>query len=370
MGVIYKNLGGSKRLQEIVFAGSHDASITDKSDSAAQTQDLDVGGQADAGVRLFDIRILAKKDSGGGASLVGYHGSGGGKSTSQFASQHTGKTQNVTTNSKMSYGVTGEKLSKMLNQAKAFVEKTGEFLIFKFDKSTNYKLIADYCIKLLGDNIYKPIGLEFSKLSLDNLSKKVVCVFNDKALKEMKPYTTKDGILGFRSLKGKDGMGVYEKDYPGLQYYGKGGTAWWKVYQTNKMKMKDNEGIQKKMLLAMARQEDDFAANVLGMMYWTSTGFTSSIRDRNENVMWGATGITRMGELWRQGLESSISTQLQRDQIKVLEFKGVKRMKAYFPNIIMIDFADEDKCKTIYDLNTVAEQRLEAAYKKYTKAKG
>ena len=54
------------------------------------------------------------------------------------------------------------------------------------------------------------------------------------------------------------------------------------------MKLKDNEGIQEKMLLAMGAVEDDFAANVLGMMYWTSTGSVSSIRERNENMMWGA----------------------------------------------------------------------------------
>ncbi|HTV42645.1 MAG TPA: hypothetical protein VMF08_18925 [Candidatus Sulfotelmatobacter sp.] len=359
----YRDLGGSKRLQEIVFAGSHDASITSGS-SSAQTQDLDIGGQAAAGVRLFDLRILARKFKDGGASLVGYHGVARGKSTSQFTSSHTGKTQDVKTNSDI-MGEFGQKLSTMLKQGKDFVEKTGEFLIFKFDKCSNYPLVADYCTKLLGTAIYKPIGIEFSKLTLNDLKKKVVCVFNDGALKEMKGYGAKDGILGFRSLKGKDGVGVYDPEYPGLQYYGKGGTDWKKIYQTNNMKMKDNQDIQKKMLLAMARQEDDFAANVLGMMYWTSTGFTSSIRKRNENTMWGGTGVARMGQLWREGLEASISTQLQRDQIKTLTYKGVTRMKAYFPNIIMIDFADPGKCKTIYDLNKVAEEKLAAAYNKY-----
>lgn len=369
MSVLYRNLGGTKRLQEIVFAGSHDASIT-SGGSSAKTQDLDIGGQAAAGVRLFDLRILARKFKDGGASLVGYHGIKGGKGSGTFSSSHTGNTHDLKTNSKMTGGEFGEKLSKMLKQGKDFVERTDEFLIFKFDKCSNYSLIAEYCIKLLGPAIYKPIGKEFSKLTLDDLKKKVVCVFNDSVLKEMKPYTAADGILGFRSLKGKDGMGVYKPEYPGLQYYGKGGTDWKKIYQTNNMKMKDNEGIQKKMLLAMARSEDENSANVLGMMYWTSTGFTSSIRDRNENTMWGKTGVNRMGELWRQGLEASISTQLQRDQIKTLEFGGVTRMKAYIPNIVMIDFADPGKCKTIYDLNTAAEQRLAEAYNQYLKSKG
>jgi hypothetical protein len=32
----------------------------------------------------------------------------------------------------------------------------------------------------------------------------------------------------------------------------------------------------------------------------------------------------------------------------------------YMPNIVMIDFADPDKCRYIYDLNTVAAVRLAA----------
>src|ERR1051325_2962832 len=101
----------------------------------------------------------------------------------------------------MKYGVFGLRLSEMLTQAKDFVESTQEFLIFKFDKCTNYPLIAEYCVSLLGDNIYKPIGIEFGKLTLDDLKKKVVCVFSDSALPAMKPLTAADGILGFRSLK-------------------------------------------------------------------------------------------------------------------------------------------------------------------------
>jgi len=365
MGIRYKTLlDGSRRLTEIIFAGSHDASITSGS-SSAQTQSKNIAEQADAGVRLFDLRILARKYDDGSASLVGYHGISGGKGKDSYSNTHTGKTHNLKTNSSIK-GEFGEHLSDMLKQARKFVEDTGEFLIFKFDKSTNYAVIAEYCVKLLGDSIYKPIGIEFGKLTLDDLSKKVVCVFNDSALTEMKPFTAADGILGFRSLRGdNNAVGRYDAKYPGLQYYGKGGTDWKKIYQTQNMKMKDNEGIQKKMLLKMGKQKEDFAADVLGMMYWTSTGFTSSIKDRDEKAMWGKTGVRRMNELWRQGLEASIANQLERDRIKVLEFGGVRRMKAYFPNIIMIDFADEGKCQTIADLNTVADRLLAEAYDKY-----
>ena len=363
MPIRYMNLsGGGRRLQETVFAGSHDASITDGS-SYAQTQDLEIWDQADQGVRLFDLRILARRE-GKTIELVGYHGSAGGKKSVTAPSPFKqGTRHNVETVKKIS-GEFGLSLAGMLKDAKDFVEKTGEFLIFKFDKCTNYPVIAEYCVEILGDNIYKPIDKEFSKLTLNDLSKKVVCVFNHKELKNMGPYCEADGILGFKSLKGeKNSVGNYDADFRGLQYYGKGGTNPFKLYQTNKMKRNDNEGKQKKMLTAMGAVEDDFAANVLGMMYWTSTGSVSSIRERNEITMWSKTGVRRMGELWREGLEASISTQLQRDEIRYRKHGGVKRLKAYFPNFIMIDFAELGKCQAIYDLNMAADQRLVEAYK-------
>ena len=47
---------------------------------------------------------------------------------------------------------------------------------------------------------------------------------------------------------------------------------------------------------------------------------------------------------------------------------GVTRLKAYFPNIVMIDFADLTKGQAIYDLNTAPDQRLVSAYKDWKKA--
>ena len=369
MPIRYLNMsGGSRRLYETVFAGSHDASITSGS-SYAQTQDLNITGQADAGVRLFDLRILARKE-GDAVKLVGYHGSPGGKETVNADSPFIANKQHTLQTNKKISGEFGLSLGRMLKQAKKFVESTDEFLIFKFDKCTNYPLIAEHCVELLGNAIYKPIGTEFGKLQLDDLRQKVVCVFPFKELGNVGGYTDADGILGFKSLKGeKNSVGTYDPNFPGLQYYGKGGTKAWKFYQTNKMKLKDNEGIQEKMLLAMGAVEDDFAANVLGMMYWTSTGSLSSIRERNENTMWGASGVRRMGELWREGLEASIATQLQRDEIRFMKHGGVKRLKAYFPNIVMIDFADLTKGQAIYDLNTAADQRLISAYQTWKKAR-
>jgi hypothetical protein len=362
-------LGEAKRISEIVFAGSHDASITGGS-SNAQTQSMDIALQAKAGVRLFDLRIAAKRHGDGSASLVGYHGSAFSDKKETLTSKVSGSVHQLET-SKRIMGEFGLKLSDMLRDAKVFVETTGEFLIFKFDKCTNYKLIAEYCITILGDNIYKAAdNAEFSKLTLGDLSKKVVCVFSEKGLPEMAPFTHRQGILGFKSLRGeKNSVGRYDATYPGLQYYGKGGTAAWKIWKSNSSKIKENEDKQRKMLMAMARQEDDWAADVLGMMYWTSTGSVSSIADRNKE-MWGDSGVSRMHDLWAEGLEASISTQLERDRIKALEYGGKRRVKAYFPNIIMIDFADAGKCKSIIELNDVVDYRLAKAYDKYVSKRG
>lgn len=75
-----------------------------------------------------------------------------------------------------------------------------------------------------------------------------------------------------------------------------------------------------------------------------------------------------MGELWREGLKASIDTQLQREEIRTMAHGGVKRLKAYLPNIVMIDFADLTKGQAIYDLNTAADQQLISAYQNWKKA--
>ncbi len=59
MDHLYIELGPDKQLNEIVFAGSHDAGISGGG-SNAKTQSLDILGQAQAGVRFFDVRVAAQ----------------------------------------------------------------------------------------------------------------------------------------------------------------------------------------------------------------------------------------------------------------------------------------------------------------------
>lgn len=368
MEINYYRLGPHRRLHEIIFAGSHDASIT-SGKSHVQTQDLDIYGQAKVGVRLFDLRILALGDKHG-ASLLGYHGKGEKAKKLHMHSDHTGRNHDVSVSPGMKMGSAGLKLSNMLNQAKRFVSEPdtrNEFLILKFDKCENWQLIAETCISILGDKIYiKNNEKEFGKLTLGEIAGKVICVFSEAAFAEMNIASFyPKGILSFRSVKANSGEGsAYKANYPGMQYCGKGGTRWWAAWKTNQGKLKENYSKQEMMMLDMACANDINSPNVLGMMYWTATGSTSSIRTRDEHL-WSQTGVFKMHELWRNGLEQSIGHQLQQERIKYLTRGGVMRMKAFFPNIIMIDFASYDKCKTIYGLNAVKDNLLAAAFNKY-----
>jgi len=58
---------------------------------------------------------------------------------------------------------------------------TSEFLILKFDKCTNWRLIADICVKELDGYLYTGSD-SLNEKTLDNLKKKVVVLFTKKGL--------------------------------------------------------------------------------------------------------------------------------------------------------------------------------------------
>lgn len=368
MPVRYYTLGANRRLSEIVFAGAHDASITGGGQNA-QTQGLDIAKQAEAGVRIFDLRILARTrgESGNAAQLVGYHGAPAKKTKTQTMVA-TNQQRNIVVANKMKTGTFGMALTTMLRQATEFVSSTNEFLIFKFDKCTNYQLIAEYCVQYLGTAIYDNGGT-IGRKTLDELKNKVVCIFPDKGIQQIQGLGAGDGILGWKNLNGKEGpwynkksvVKPYAVNFDGLQYYGKGGTDPMKFWKGSNKKMKENEAKQGKLAKRMGTNESVYSPDVLGMMYWTTTGLLESISNRNDK-MWNLTGINRMSELWKSGLEQSIGMQLQQDQIFVRNHGGVRRLKAHFPNIIMIDFADDDKCEPIFSLNEAKDTMLAKAY--------
>src|SRR5690349_8464741 len=136
--ITYYDLGPNKKLNEIVMAGSHDAGITQGA-SNVQTQDLDILGQANAGVRIFDIRItgaiVKKGPADNVVALKAFHGGASSTKTTGI-DLRTNQTTEMKTGLK--YGEYGMTLSKILNDSKKFVTQNNtEFLLLKFDKCSN-----------------------------------------------------------------------------------------------------------------------------------------------------------------------------------------------------------------------------------------
>jgi hypothetical protein len=353
--VNYFELGPDKQLNEIVVAGSHDAGITGGG-SNVRTQSLNIGEQARAGVRVFDLRIAAATVPGKfgmhkGAELRAFHADGK-LMKNESKTRHledVGRSVTIT-RTKLRGGAFGMGLSAMLDDARDFVEsKEGatEFLILKFDKCLNWPLIAEACTDVLGNAIYKGGG-NLNTTKLKDLQGKVIVVFSSGGLKELKgAFRPTDGILGFRNLYDKSGGGAtYSQSFAGLQYYGKGGTS---VVKPN-AKKKQGKLMEGAKLLGNP--------DVMGMMYWTTTGLFESIRKRNDR-MWDPPNVAKLRKLWSQGLQDFV---VHSNPFHVPEGSpavGPLR-KRYMPNIVMIDFADELKCQQIRDLNDLSAHDLAA----------
>jgi hypothetical protein len=353
----YYTLGNTKRLCDIVVSGSHDAGITSGDDNV-QMQNLDIFAQAQAGVRVFDLRIAAMKESSISAAPVlfkAFHADpllmhNKEKKNKQVFDLNAGKFD-VTTTKLPAGGAFGMRLPKILSDAKDFVKyNSSEFLILKFDKSTNWSLVARVCVQELGNAIYTGVG-SLNEKTLDDLKGKVVVVFTPKGIAEVSAqgYGAHNGILGCRSLtKG----GGYNPGYDGLQYIGKGGTSPLDG-DSDIGKIASNYEKQSGLMRLGAAHTDP---EVMGMMYWTTTGLNRSILERN-NVMWAAEQRPMLTRLWMDGFQESIEMRLAR-HVDPTQYANGALLKAFMPNIVMVDFADLDKCKFIYDLNTTAATML------------
>lgn len=184
---------------------------------------------------------------------------------------------------------------------------------------------------------------------LRDLAGRVICVFSDKGVIEIaqqRNWGPIHGILGFTNLS-SSGVG-YKDDYPGLQYYGKGGTSVVKPFN----KLTQNEKKQRKLIEGSKQAGPE----VMGMMYWTTTGILESIDERND-AMWDAPNVRKLKGLWAQGLAEYV---YQRNPLAIPEGSpaiGPVR-KQRMPNIVMIDFADERKCAVIRGLNDLTPDQL------------
>jgi hypothetical protein len=357
--ITYHEIGANKRLNEITIAGSHDAGVREGAGNV-QTQKYDIIRQAMEGVRVFDIRIAAQSHAapgGGGrqATLKAFHSSiTRNKTKSRFVTD-VGRQMNVN-RSRVVGGAFGESLSQMLDDARDFVQMFGknEFLILKFDKCKNWSVIAEACIERLGNTIYNTPA-NVNTQTLDDLKGKVIVVFGPGGMRELHalPMTQwpngrpwgEAGILGFRNLYSG---GSYDASFHGIQYYGKGGTSVTKPFR----KLRQNVKKQTKILDGSQSTHPD----TLSMMYWTTTGIFESIRKRNDG-MWDAPNVHRMKKLWASGLREHVEQRFVGHDTDGVPLLGMRR-RLHMPNIVMIDFADQEKCRHIRELNDMTDQQI------------
>ena len=353
--VNYFELGGDKQLNEIVFAGSHDAGITSGGKNV-KTQSLDIEGQALAGVRIFDLRVAAtsgaKVDGVKTVELKSFHAPGLKNETKVRNLPGVGTVELERSKFK-SGGDWGLGLTDILDGAKRFVQSDAgktEFLLLKFDKSTNWTWIAEACTRLLGDTIYKGGG-NLNTTKLKDLRGKVVVLFSSAGASECRVrFGPEDGILTWKNLYDKEtGSTAYVRHHGGLQYYGKGGTT------LNPTKNKLDANIEKQGKLLQGAKAFGLE-EVVRMMYWTSTGLLESIEKRNDG-MWQAPNVVKMQKLWKEGLEEYIEYTNPLALPEGSPAVGPTR-KRYMPNIVMIDFADDAKCRVIRALNDLSPDDL------------
>ena len=76
--------------------------------------------------------------------------------------------------------------------------------------------------------------------------------------------------------------------------------------------------------------------------------------------MWTAKGVTRLQGLWKAGLAEAIEDRIA-NHIDPTSYASAPVLKTFMPNIVMIDFADDSKCREIHALNGVAATELTAA---------
>ena len=355
--ITYYELGPDKQLNEIVVAGSHDAGIT-SGGTNVKTQSLDIGEQAHAGVRVFDLRIAAQtlsvQQAGfpKQAELKAFHANPAAMKN-EMKSRSLGGAPPVDlmrTKFKLDAGDFGLGLNQMLRDARQFVsiDAPNEFLILKFDKCLNWHLIADACRTELGDQMLtRDLNLNIQKLR--DLAGHVICVFSDKGAKEIalhRNWGPTDGILKFINLSSSNDH--YTNRYSGLQYYGKGGTSVVKPFN----KLTQNEKKQRKLIGGATKAGPE----VMGMMYWTTTGIFESIDERND-TMWEAPNVAKLKRLWAQGLAEYVYSENPLALPEGSPAIGPVR-KQKMPNIVMIDFADERKCGVIRGLNDLSPDQL------------
>ena len=384
MPIIDYSSYSDKRLNEVILLGSHDAGIT-KGGINARTQKEGIGAQAANGARFFDIRIAAFYNTRIGATAMrAYHDDTKKEmpwTSKNLASRNAlgGPITNNRVDDKMKIhgtvlGAKGEGLSDMLLEARKFVEDNPtEFLIFKFDKSENWPQIADVCMTLLGNYIYTAINASqgnLNKRRLRKLAGHVIILFTEEGYNKC-GKTSAEGILKWVSRYTSESAipGAFVDDYYGLQYYGKGGVsadAW-----GSSAKIRKNFQVQAQLVRGGGsyKQENTapngtktivegshagVSAQLVGLMYWTTTGPSAlGIKSRNKS-MWSQSKQKMLVEAATGIAVANLATS----QNPFLGGGGM-HVKSLMPNIVMVDFVNNQQGKLVRALNDKSGAELQ-----------
>jgi hypothetical protein len=337
MPVTYYDLGPNKRLCDIVIAGSHDAGITGGA-GHVKTQKRNIGEQAFAGVRVFDLRMTSKGILH--PELKTYHG---------FIAREP--------DTKSFFGASGEVLDDVLRQAHHYVT-TGaptEFLILKFDKCSGWSKIAQQCVTILGNRLFTG-NVNLNTQTLDQLKRHVIVLFTKSGMKEVhKTHGPQNGIYPIRKVPEDE---PYDANFFGLQYCGKGGTG---TDNADNFAYKVQQNITTQTARFNQGLGNGGDPDVLGMVYWTTTGKFGNIRDR-DRFMWKHQRRSQLKQMFQDFVAGSIQDRIARLVDPTNHAFGTV-LKVYMPNIVMIDFANDTKCRRIKALNTLASTEITNKFK-------
>ena len=358
----YLSAFATKRLNEVVIPGAHDAGIYDDNQigGTGLTQRLDIAGQAATGVRWFDIRIAGELQTvmtpGGEEDIVvpkAFH--------KAMASKKINPTDKKTY-LKGGAGGFGGRLDIMLADAKNFLlANPSEFLIFKISKSQDITSIYQECERIMGGQLYRDMGYDcnLNTKTVGSLAGTLITLFSESdADLIIKKFAVKkggnfcSGVFKFKELYGKKGKILpYAESYRGLQYFGKFSQT--NYYKTNLKKQTKN----------MNKGTFGVSPNAMGMMYWTLTSSPGNlaslpvnIEERNKKL-WTTRHTQDLKVMWETGLRNSIENHMgnayYNQQTSRHDWNG------FIPNIVMLDFATDQKCRKIYNLNGIATQIID-----------
>ena len=355
--ISYSSLGPDLRMCDVVFAGSHDAGITEGS-GPTKAQSDSIYAQATSGARFFDVRIGAFTE-GNKVKLKTFHAA----DKLQFNKVQTvtltreGQAPQQKIVQTMSLvplaGAAGEGLKSILAGALKFLLENGhEFLVLIFSKSTNMDIVVNMVDRVLGSKQFGTPGPLNTK-TLRQLAGHVVCVYTEAndTIRDIASYQQiAHGAERATSRFLHDNLfktrAAYNDECNGIQYYGKGGLT--EDISGDSEKASANAMLQRAKMLDGAAVQG--CEKLLGMVYITTTGGLSSIKGRDKKL-WKDKRINPLLRIWESNeLVENIQDRMPRN-INATDQSAAPDLKKFFPNIVMMDFVSMGRCQTIFNIN-------------------